>query len=112
MFDVPETAFMVEGKIDFNYIHEGAIVPMMAEDGSRFNATIIEMKPGAVTIDLNHPRAGQDLHFVGHVIDSRPATNEEISEMLNTTSECAGCGGDCNSGSCGGCGGGGCGGCH
>ena len=105
MFDVPETVFMVDGKIDFNYVHEGAVVPMMGEDGSRFNATIIELKKDAVTIDLNHPRAGQDLHFKGHIIESRPATNEEISEMLNTTSDCAGCGGECGSGGCGGCGG-------
>lgn len=105
MFDVPESVFMVDGKIDFNYVHEGAVVPMMGEDGSRFNATIIELKKDAVTIDLNHPRAGQDLHFKGNVIESRPATNEEISEMLNTTSECAGCGGECGSGGCGGCGG-------
>jgi FKBP-type peptidyl-prolyl cis-trans isomerase SlyD len=106
MFDVPETVFMMDGKIDFNYVHEGAIVPMMGEDGSRFNATIIEMKKDAITIDLNHPRAGQDLHFVGHVIDSRPATNEEISDVLNASSECAGCGGSCDGGGCsGGCGG-------
>ena len=113
MFDVPETVFMVNGKIDFNYIHEGAVVPMMGEDGSRYNATIIELKKDAVTIDLNHPRAGQDLHFVGHVIESRPATNEEISQMLNATGECAGCGCDCSSSEgCGGSGSGGCGGCH
>ena len=112
MFDVPQSVFMIDGKIDFNYIHEGAVVPMMGENGSRFNATIIEIKPDAVTIDLNHPRAGQDLHFVGHVIDSRSATNEEISEMLTSSSECAGCGGDCGGGCCGsnggGCGGSGC----
>ena len=110
MFDVPQTVFMIDGKLDFNYVHEGAVVPMMGEDGSRFNATIIEIKPDAITIDLNHPRAGQDLHFKGHIIDSRPATNEEISSMLNATSECAGCGGSCEGG-CGGCNGGGCGGC-
>ena len=112
MFDVPQTVFMVDGKMDVNYIHEGAIVPMMAEDGSRFNATIIEIKKDAVTIDLNHPRPGQDLHFKGHVIESRPATNEEISEALNATSDCADCGGVCGSEGCGGCNGGGCGGCH
>lgn len=110
MFDVPQTVFMVDGKMDLNYIHEGAIVPMMAEDGSRFNATIIEIKKDAVTIDLNHPRAGQDLHFKGHVIDSRPATNEEISQALNASSDCADCDGVCGSEGCGGCSG--CGGCH
>ena len=112
MFDVPKETFMLNGKFDEEHIFEGNIIPLQGEDGHRFNGVVIEVKGDAVTIDLNHPRAGQDLHFVGHVIDSRPATNEEISEMLNTTSECAGCGGDCNSGSCGGCGGGGCGGCH
>lgn len=109
MFDVPESVFMIDGKINYNYVHEGAVVPMTAEDGTRFKATIIEIKKDAVTIDLNHPYAGQDLHFVGHVIESRPATNEEISAMLNVSSDCASdnCeGGDC--GSCGGC----CGGCH
>lgn len=111
MFDVPESTFMVNGKIDFNLVHEGAVVPMMGEDGSRFNATIIEIKKDGVTIDLNHPRAGQDLHFKGHIIDSRPATNEEIGEMLNADSECANCGGCSVEGGCGGQGGC-CGGCN
>ena len=108
MFDVPETVFMIDGKIDYNFVHEGAVVPMMGEDGSRFNATIIEIKKDAITIDLNHPHAGLDLHFKGHVIDCRPATNEEIAQMLNASSECAGCGGSCEGGGCSG----GCGGCH
>ena len=109
MFDVPETVFMIDGKINYNYVHEGAVVPMTGEDGTRFRATIIEIKKDAITIDLNHPYAGQDLHFVGHVIESRPATNEEISAMLNAASESDGsC---CEGGDCGSCGGG-CGGCH
>ena len=61
MFDVPKSIFMPNGKIDDRYIYEGAVVPMQGEDGSRFNATIIEIKDEEVTIDLNHPRAGVDL---------------------------------------------------
>lgn len=102
MFDVDRSIFLIDGKFNSNLIYEGAVVPMQGEDGSQFNATIIEIKKDAVTIDLNHPRAGQDLHFIGHVVENRPATNEEISEMLNAMSE-GGCGG------CGGCGGEGCG---
>ena len=107
MFDVDIKVFMPDGKLDANYIYEGAVVPMQGEDGSQFNATIIEIKKDAVTIDLNHPRAGQDLHFVGHVIENRLATNEEISEMLNAMSGCGGCGGSCGDcgGGCGNCGG-------
>ena len=114
MFDVDQSIFMIDGKLDFNYIYEGAVVPMQGVDGSRFLATIIEIKKDTITIDLNNPRAGQDLHFVGHVIDSRPATNEEIAAFLNSMSECAGCESGCNGG-CGGCGsgqGGKCGGCQ
>ena len=110
MFDVEQSIFLnKDGKLDFNYVYEGAVVPMQGEDGSRFFATIIEIKKDKVTIDLNHPRAGQDLHFVGTVVENRAATNEEIASALNASSGCEGCeGSDCGGGSCGGCGGGGC----
>lgn len=104
MFDVPKTAFMQNGKFDTNYIYEGNIIPLQAEDGSRFNGVVIEVKDDAVTIDLNHPRAGQDLHFVGTVVTHREATNEEITQMITALSGgCGGCGG-CGGGSCGSCG--------
>ena len=105
MFDVPKTAFMQNGKFDTSHIYEGTIIPLQAEDGSRFNGVVIEVKEDAVTIDLNHPRAGQDLHFVGTVVKHREATNEEITQMITALSGgCGGCGG-CGGGSCGDCGG-------
>ncbi|NLV53042.1 MAG: peptidylprolyl isomerase [Bacteroidales bacterium] len=112
MFDVDANIFKVDGKIDTNHVYEGAVVPMQGEDGSRFNATIIQIKQDKVTIDLNHPRAGQDLHFVGKVVESRLATNEEISETLNSLGESGGCGGGCGNCGDGGCEGGCGGGCH
>jgi len=118
MFDVPKKVFEINGKFDTEHIFEGNIVPLQGEDGSRFNATIIEIKADEVTIDLNHPRAGQSLHFVGKVCMNRPATNEEVTEMLNYMSgehHCGGCGGHCGGGcgdgECGSDCGGGCG-CH
>ncbi len=103
MFDVEKSIFMIDGKFDDKHIFDGNIVPMRGEDGSVFNATIIEVKEDAVTLDLNHPRAGQDLHFVGTVVENRVATNEEVSELLNMMS--GGCGGHCGGGCGGNCGG-------
>ena len=108
MFDVEKKMFEVDGKFDAAHIYEGNVIPLQGEDGSRFNGTVIEVKENAVTLDLNHPRAGQDLHFVGLVCENRPATNEEITAQLNEFSGCGGCGGGCGDGGCGGCGGG----CH
>ena len=55
-----------------------------------------------MVMDMNHPLAGCDLNFVGEVIESRPATNEELAEIARMMS-----GGGCSCGcdSCGdGCG--------
>lgn len=112
MFDVPKSVFERDGKFDSKFIYEGNVVQLQDNDGQQFNATIIEVKSDAVTIDLNHPRAGQDLHFVGKVLEHREATAEEITALVNIMSGacgggCGGCGGgDCQSGGCqGGCGG-------
>lgn len=113
MFDVEKKMFEINGVFDSKHIYDGNIIPLQGEDGSRFYGTVIEVKEDAVTLDLNHPRAGQDLHFVGTVCEHRPATNEEITELLNAVASGGGCGG-CGGG-CGNCGGdceGGCGGCN
>src|SRR4051812_34580722 len=40
-------------------------MPLMMSDGSgeNFQVTVVEIKPEAVTLDANHPLAGQDLIF-------------------------------------------------
>lgn len=101
----------MNGVFDSQRIYDGNIIPLQGEDGNRFYGTVIEVKDDAVTLDLNHPRAGQDLHFVGTVCENRPASNEEITASLNYMSGegCGGCGGcgegGCSEGGCGGCGG-------
>lgn len=112
--DVPKSIFMVNGKFDSKHVREGSIVPLQGEDGSRFQGVILEVKDDTVTVDLNHPYAGQDLHFVGTVVTHREATDSEVTDMLNSLGGC--CGGGC-SGGCSGCGSekdgcGGCGGCE
>ena len=110
MFDVNKKSFEINGKFDSERVFEGNIIPLRDEDGSIHYASIIEVKDKEVTIDLNHPRAGMDLHYVGTVLEKREATNAEVTQMLNILSGGCGCGCGCEGGcDCeGGCGGGDC----
>jgi FKBP-type peptidyl-prolyl cis-trans isomerase SlyD len=40
--------------------------------------TVVKVAPDSVTIDANHPLAGQSLHFAGQVVEVREATQEEL----------------------------------
>lgn len=102
VIDLPKDIFVIEGKFDTERIVEGAIIPLMTAEGQRVNGSVVEVKEDVVVMDMNHPLAGCDLNFVGEVVVSRPATNEEVSEMIHMVSGGCGCGG----GDCGGCGGG------
>lgn len=101
VFELQKSIFEVNGKFDAEHIKEGAIVPLMDNEGHRMNGAILKVEDNTVTVDLNHPLAGVDLNFVGEVTEMRDATNEEIQGMINMMSGegcgcgCDSCGGDC-----------------
>ena len=95
--------FEINGKLDSRFIYEGAVVPLASPDGARFNGTIVEIGEESITVDLNHPLAGKSLNFVGEVLESREATNEEVRDALNQITGCGGGCGGCGGGSCEGC---------
>ena len=103
---VSKDMFKIDGVFDDEHIFTGSIIPY---------ATVGEITDTTVTVDLNHPHAGKDLKFMGQVVTSRPATNEEIQSTLNMLSGegcgCGCCGGDCGSDCGDGCSEG-CGHCH
>ena len=113
VMDLPKHIFEIEGKFDSERVVEGAIIPLMTSDGQRINGSVVEIKEDVVVMDMNHPMAGCDLNFVGEIVESRPATNEELAEVARMMSGggCScGCDHDCGDG-CGdhhGCGGGCC----
>ena len=98
-----------DGEFDSERVYVGAIVPMNTADGQIINAQIAEITKEHVTIDLNHPLAGENLHFVGKVLNIRQVTEGELKALHHRG--CGGCGGHCGGGDCNGdCGEGGCGG--
>ena len=92
--ELPRSIFEVDGQIDTNIIFENNTVPMVDQEGNRVNGTIVSIGDEVVTMDFNHPLAGEDLHFVGKVVEVREASQEEINAFMGT----GGCG--CGDGGC------------
>lgn len=54
----------------------GTQLEVTAEDGSRFKVTVTDVESGRVTLDANHPLAGQSLVFHIELLDiDRPTIN-------------------------------------
>jgi FKBP-type peptidyl-prolyl cis-trans isomerase SlyD len=96
--------FLVDGKFDAETICEGAVVPMMTADGYRISGIVLQVTADKVKMDFNHPLAGKDIRFKGHIITVRQATPEELQPSCGCG---GGCGGGCGDGGCN-CGDGGC----
>ena len=112
-----------DGEFDAERVFAGNVIPMHTMDGQVVQAFVAEVKEESVTIDLNHPYAGVDLHFAGRILEVREATPEELDQIRHPHHCCGkgkgGCGkhkdkkscgegecgkGECGKGECGGCG--------
>ncbi len=58
-------------------LQEGMVIAMRDQDGNVFEAQIVDMDDDEVTLDFNHPLAGETLYFSVRVVDVREATEEE-----------------------------------
>ncbi len=99
VLELDKKIFEVDGKFNSEMVSEGNVVPLMDADGNRFNASVVKVTDDKVTVDLNHPLAGENLHFKGEIIESREATEEEV-EAAKHPHHCGGCGGNCGDGDC------------
>ena len=57
----------------------GEVLPLQDNNGNRFQGQVVSVTEDSVIVDLNHPMAGQELHFKGEIINVRPANAEELS---------------------------------
>ncbi|MES2266280.1 MAG: peptidylprolyl isomerase [Bacteroidota bacterium] len=57
----------------------GEVLPLQDNNGNRFQGQVVSINEDSIIVDLNHPMAGQDLHFKGEILNVRPATPEELS---------------------------------
>lgn len=100
VIEIPKHVFEVEGAFDSEMVKEGNAIPMMDGDGNRLNGVVVSVNPETVTMDFNHPLAGENLHFQGKIVEVREATAEELQHgHIHSSAE--GCGGGCGDGHCG-----------
>lgn len=59
-------------------LEEGAALEVTDSEGETYEATVYEVGKDTVTLDYNHPLAGETLQFAVKVIDIRPATPSEL----------------------------------
>lgn len=57
----------------------GAVLPLSDNQGNNFQAMVLEVTSKAVVVDLNHPMAGRSLFFDVEIVNTRPATEEELA---------------------------------
>jgi FKBP-type peptidyl-prolyl cis-trans isomerase SlyD len=60
-------------------VEVGAQYHAMTPEGHPITVTVVEVKDSEVTIDGNHPLAGQTLHFDVTITEVRDASEEEIT---------------------------------
>jgi len=64
VMNVPISTFYdKEEKLNDEIVKEGAIITLDTEDGDNQDAYILEVTDDEVLLDLNHPFAGEDLHY-------------------------------------------------
>jgi len=79
ILNLPIDMFKVDGVIDFSVVKVGNVLPMSDDQGNAMNGKVAGVNNEFVTMDFNHPLAGQSLRFHGEVVSVREATKDEIA---------------------------------
>ena len=68
-----ETFFDEQGEFNSEIIKEGAVITLDTEEKEAQDAYVIEVVDDEVLVDMNHPFAGEDLHYVLMILSVRLA---------------------------------------
>ncbi len=79
LVEVPKNMFEVDGKIPDGLLEVGNVLPLTDQEGNHFQGMVAWVGLDKVKIDFNHPMAGVDLYFQGHVESVRDADPAELA---------------------------------
>lgn len=89
---VPLQAFLIDGKVDYELVKIGNKIPMQDGEGHKLSGVVKTVDTDTVTMDFNHPLAGNHLFFKGEVSEIRQATEEELTHgHAHYEGSCEGC---------------------
>lgn len=69
-----------------NTVRKGELINIVGKSGAQRGYHVLELHSDLVSLDGNHPLAGQDLIFEIETLDARDATRQEIDDSINTVS--------------------------
>jgi len=101
IIELSKDVFEVEGEFDDQYVKVGENIPMQDQEGNRLYGVVEEITATTVTMNFNHPLAGNTLHFAGEIVDVREATPEDLAGGCNCGCDCDYDDCDCESDDCG-----------
>ncbi len=78
IIDIDKQAFIVDGKFDTQRVFVGNDIEMHDAEGNKLIGRVLNISDAHVKMDFNHPLAGNDLHFVGEILEVREASAEEL----------------------------------
>lgn len=75
--DLPKS--ILKEDIPEDILEIDAVLPLQDSEGNPLDGRVVEIGEDFVKVDLNHPLAGEDLHFKGEILSVREATEEELA---------------------------------
>ncbi len=78
IISLPMSSFEVDGVVDQEQIAIGEPLSLRDQEGNTFQGIITETTQEHVTVDMNHPMAGIDLHFDVEIVAVREAQEDEL----------------------------------
>ncbi len=78
LVEVPKEIFEHDGKIPDGLLEVGNVLPLQDQEGNRMQGMVAWVGLDKVKLDFNHPMAGVNLFFTGHVEGVRDADPAEL----------------------------------
>ncbi len=79
LIEVPRAIFEEDGKVPDGLLEIGNMLPLQDQDGNQLTGMVAAVGEEKVKLDFNHPMAGVDLYFTGHVAALRDADPSELA---------------------------------